>query len=157
MTLKDSLAIVPIVLGLAACDVATYRPNETTGALTGAIVGGVVGDQFGGGSGNKLATGVGVLIGALVGSEVGRSMDEADRLRANSAVQRAYTAPLGEQIVWSNTSTGNSGSVTPIRDGRSASGQYCREYRQTLIIDGRRETGIGVACQQRDGTWRIVG
>ena len=44
MTLKDSLAIVPIVLGLAACDVATYRPNETTGALTGAIVGGVVCD-----------------------------------------------------------------------------------------------------------------
>ena len=156
MILKSSFAILPLVLGISGCDVGTAGSNEVTGALTGAIVGGVVGDQFGGGSGNKFATGVGVLIGALVGSELGRSMDETDRLRANRAVRRAYSAPLGQPITWNNSNTGNSGTVTAIRDGRSRDGLYCREYRQTLFIAGRRETGAGVACLQSDGTWRIT-
>ena len=147
---------VAVLAATLGCTTADYGPRETTGALTGAIVGGVIGDQFGGGQGNKVATGVGVLIGALVGSEIGRSMDEADRLRANQAVIQSYSAPLGQPVYWNNTQTGNSGNVVAVRDGTSGTGQYCREFRQTIYIGGRRETGTGVACRQVDGTWRIV-
>ena len=85
-----------------------------------------------GSAGSREATGV--LTRALIGSGVGRSMDETDRLRPNQAILRSYSSPLGKM----------------------ANGNHCREFRQTITIDRRRETGIGVACLQGDGTWRIV-
>ncbi|WP_227271942.1 RT0821/Lpp0805 family surface protein [Roseobacter weihaiensis] len=144
------------VVSLAGCTPADYGPRETTGGLTGAALGGMLGAQFGRGDGRLAATGAGVLIGTLLGSEIGRSMDDTDRLRANEAVRRAHGAELGETIRWNNPGTGNLGTVTALRDGTSSSGQYCREYRQTISVDGRRGTGTGIACRQPNGTWRLV-
>jgi hypothetical protein len=36
------------------------------------------------------------------------------------------------------------------------SGLPCRTFRTTVVIDGRPETATGTACQEPDGTWRIV-
>jgi len=143
-------------LGLAGCEQGGYGTKQTIGGLGGAALGGLLGAQFGSGTGKLAATGAGVLIGGLVGSEIGRSMDEVDRMRANRAVVRARQAPLGETIAWNSPETGNYGTVTPVRDGRTESGRYCREFRQTITIDGRQREGYGVACRQPDGTWRIV-
>lgn len=35
-------------------------------------------------------------------------------------------------------------------------GAYCREFQQSVLIDGRYQPAYGVACQQPDGDWRIV-
>jgi surface antigen len=83
-------------------------------------------------------------------------MDEVDRMRANEAVVRAHAAPLGEKVTWNNPESGHRGSVTPTRDGYSDSGSYCREFYETVNIGGRTEDAYGVACQQPDGSWRIV-
>ncbi|MGH6988388.1 MAG: hypothetical protein ACREFD_18980 [Stellaceae bacterium] len=32
----------------------------------------------------------------------------------------------------------------------------CREFRSTVIVDGQARVSHGLACQQADGTWRIV-
>ena len=138
-----------------ACVPADYGPRETVGGLAGAALGGYLGSQFGRGDGNLAATGAGVLIGTLMGSEIGRSMYELDRLRANEAIRTAHRAEIGETIRWNNPQSGNSGTVTALRDGRTSSNIYCREYQQTITIDGRRAVGTGVACRQPDGTWRI--
>jgi hypothetical protein len=37
-----------------------------------------------------------------------------------------------------------------------ASNGYCREYQSTQIVGGRPQTMVGTACQQPDGSWRIV-
>nr|WP_299757430.1 RT0821/Lpp0805 family surface protein [uncultured Boseongicola sp.] len=58
---------------------------------------------------------------------------------------------------WNNAQSGNFGTVTLLRDGIAASGRYCREYQQTITVDGRRAIGVGIACLQPDGIWRIVG
>ena len=150
------LVAVTIGLIVAGCAQNDYGPKQTVGGLTGAVLGGVLGAQFGGGKGQLAATGAGVLIGALVGSEVGRSMDQVDRMRANEAVVSARTAPIGETITWNNPQSGNYGSVTPMRDGTAASGEYCREFQQSITVAGRKEQGYGIACRQPDGTWRIV-
>ncbi len=92
----------------------------------------------------------------LIGSEVGRTMDEQDEMRANEAVTEAHQAPLGETIVWNNPDSGHSGTVTPVRDGSTSSGLYCREFQQTITVSGRTETAYGTACRQPDGTWKIV-
>ncbi len=147
-------ATVAVVSGCAEQD--RYGQKQTLGALGGAALGGLLGSQFGSGRGKLVATGAGVLIGALAGSEVGKSLDRADRAYANTAVNQAHAAPLGETIRWNNERSGNYGTVTPVRDGTSTSGQYCREFQQSVTVAGKTQQGYGVACRQPDGSWRIV-
>ena len=131
--------------------------KEKVGGVTGAVVGGILGSKVGGGNGRLFATGIGVLLGTLVGSEVGRSLDKSDMLFAQQANSQAHSSPIGQSISWNNPESGNSGYVTPVRDGSDASGRYCREYEQTIYVGGRQETGTGIACKRNDGTWEIVG
>ena len=130
--------------------------KQQIGTGLGAVVGGLAGSQFGGGKGRLLGTGVGVLAGALVGSSIGASLDRADMQYAEQAQNRAYTAPIGQTISWNNPESGHSGTYTPIRDGRTNTGSYCREYSQTIYVGGQQQTATGQACQNADGTWKIV-
>lgn len=141
-------------LTLAACQDAGNK--ELLGAGGGAILGGLAGAQFGKGKGQLVGVGVGTLLGALAGSEIGRSLDKADMMYAERAQSQAYQAPIGQTITWNNPDSGNSGTFTPVRDGTSNSGRYCREYSQTIYVDGRQQTGYGTACRAPDGSWELV-
>lgn len=152
-TIAVSLMTATLALGGCAQDAGQ---KETGGALVGAALGGLLGSQFGKGDGRLAATAIGTLAGAAIGSSVGRSMDEVDRMKMRQAERTAYSAPLNETIVWNNPDTGNHGSVTPVRDGRTDSGAYCREFQSEIIVGGERETGYGTACRQPDGSWKIV-
>lgn len=153
-------AFIPMAaaaLLLAGCqNLQQSGPKETIGGVTGAVAGGLLGSQVGGGSGRLVATGAGVLLGALAGSEIGQSLDRADKVYARQATQRAHQAPIGETIRWNNPETGHAGTVTPVRDGYSSGGRYCREYQQTVIVGGQEQSAYGQACQQPDGSWEIV-
>lgn len=130
--------------------------KQDMGGIGGAVIGGVLGSNVGGGKGKMVAVGLGTLLGALAGSSIGASLDRADEMYAQRAWQQAHTAPVGETITWTNPESGNRGSYTPQREGRTNDNNTCREYEQTIIIDGQAETGVGVACQNNDGTWKIV-
>ncbi|MDH3474009.1 MAG: RT0821/Lpp0805 family surface protein [Rhodospirillales bacterium] len=154
MKIKTVTAAVVILLFTAACQQA--GPKESVGTLGGAALGGLLGSQFGSGKGQLAATGAGVFLGALIGNQIGRGLDDVDRIKIDQANARAKGAPIGETIAWNNPSTGNSGTVTPVRDGTSASGDYCREFQQTVTVGGSTEQAYGTACRQPDGSWRIV-
>jgi surface antigen len=156
MKIKMLVIAVLIAFTTAACQSGQYGQKQTIGALGGAAAGGLLGAQVGGGKGQLAATAAGVLLGALIGSEIGRSMDEVDRMRAEQAYGQAQTAPVGQTIAWDNPNTGNYGTVTPTREGtRTGTGEYCREFQQTVVIGGRQEDAYGVACRQPDGSWEI--
>jgi len=145
------------LVGVSACDtINSVGMKEKIGGASGAVIGGILGSNVGKGSGQLWATGVGVLLGTLVGSEIGRSLDKADMEYAQRANYEAHSAPIGEEITWNNPESGNSGSVTPTREGTDSDGRYCREYQQTIYVGGRQETGYGIACQQPDGSWEIA-
>jgi surface antigen len=148
--------VLAAVFGLSAC-AEDRQPGtkESIGAVSGAILGGIAGAQFGSGSGQLIATGVGAAVGLLVGAEIGRNLDDVDRMKAQQAQTAATTAPVGETIVWNNPESGNSGSYTPVRDGQSTSGEYCREFQETVTIGGKTETAHGIACRQPDGSWKM--
>ena len=154
MRLKTVGAAVVIVLFATAC--ADTGPKETAGGLGGAALGGLLGAQFGSGRGKLATTGAGVLIGALVGSQIGKGLDDVDKIKADRAINEAHVAPLGETIAWNNPRSGNSGTVTPIRDGTTSSGAYCREFQQTITVGGETKDAYGTACRQPDGSWQIV-
>ncbi len=130
--------------------------NKTTGGtMLGAIGGGLAGAQFGHGSGTVAMAAVGTLLGAFLGHEVGTSLDRADQMAEQNAEQKAYAAPIGHSITWNNPDTGHSGTITPVREGTDASGQYCREFQQHVVIQGQSQAAYVTACRQPDGTWKV--
>ena len=147
--------ILVAALSLAACSETfdSTGNKQMIGAGTGAILGGLVGSKVGKGSGQLVGVGVGTLLGLMAGSEIGKSLDKADMAYAQQAEAKAYHAPIGQSISWNNPESGNYGTITPVRDGRSNDGRYCREYKQAVFIDGKAETVTGRACENRDGTW----
>lgn len=131
--------------------------KQTVGTLGGGVIGGVLGSNVGKGKGQLWATGAGALLGAFAGSEIGKSLDRADQMYHQQAVEKAYSAPLNQTISWNNPQSGHSGSVTPIREGHQAStGNLCRQYKQVIVIDGKSETANGTACQNADGSWTLA-
>lgn len=130
--------------------------KQTAGTVLGGVAGGLAGSRFGGGSGKLVAVGVGTLLGAALGNMAGASLDRADQTYALQAANNAYAAPTGSTVRWDNPESGNCGSYTPVRDGTGASGELCREYQTTIVVQGRTQQGFGTACQQRDGTWRMA-
>jgi surface antigen len=132
--------------------------NKTTGgALVGAGLGGLAGSQLGHGTGKLAATGVGVVLGALLGGSVGSSLDRADLNYAQQTTQRTLeTAPSGQQVAWQNPDSGHAGTVVARPAYQTPTGQYCREFQQTINVGGQRQDGYGTACRQPDGSWRIV-
>ncbi|MGE4312653.1 MAG: RT0821/Lpp0805 family surface protein [Pseudobdellovibrionaceae bacterium] len=152
------LAMTTLLLGACAQDGSSWGAGnkQTIGTAAGAIGGGLLGSQVGGGSGQLWATGAGVLLGALVGSEVGKSLDRADQAYAQQALNQSYSAPIGETVSWTNPESGNYGSYTPVNEGYGqTSGRYCREYKQTIYVDGQAQTAYGTACKNPDGTWQM--
>ncbi len=62
----------------------------------------------------------------------------------------------GQSSGWSNPDSGHRGTVTPTRTYQTAAGRPCREYQQTVTIDGKTERAYGRACRQPDGSWKIA-
>ncbi|MDH5411096.1 MAG: RT0821/Lpp0805 family surface protein [Alphaproteobacteria bacterium] len=154
MLVKKIIPVVAAASILSAC--ADMGPKQSTGTFVGAGAGALIGSGVGHGEGRIMAVAVGTLLGALLGGEIGRSMDRADQLAAEQAYQQARTAPIGQPIAWENPDNGHYGSVTPVREGtHNRTGEYCREFQQTVTIGGRAEDAYGVACRQPDGSWRI--
>jgi len=148
-----------LAAALAGCEAKSADDvftKQNVGMVLGGITGAVIGAQFGKGSGQVAAAAAGTLIGAFVGREIGKSMTRADQAAANQAQVEAQTAPVGQPISWSNPESGNSGTVTPTREGKDATGNECREYRTTVTIGGKQEDAYGTACRQPDGSWRVV-
>ncbi len=153
--MKFKLAAVIMAMSLVtACEGAGGK--ETAGTLLGGAGGALLGAQIGGGSGQVLAAVAGGLAGAFLGNQIGQSLDKADQAYAEQATQQAHNAPIGQTVNWNNPESGNSGTYTPVRDGYDNGGAYCREYQTTVTVGGRVEEAYGTACQQPDGSWKVV-
>lgn len=134
-----------------------FGKEALIGTAIGALLGGVTGNQFGKGSGNDAATVVGALIGGFAGNYLTRQIRCDDRPYAQDTYYDAYQyGSNGRQYEWRNPRSGNYGYVTPTSWYENGRGDDCREFRQTIYVDGRRETATGTACRNANGTWRIV-
>jgi surface antigen len=71
----------------------------------------------------------------------------------NAALEHARH---GETRTWHNPETGHTGAVMPQRTYLSKAGAYCREYQETLTVDGRSETYSSTGCRGADGIWRWI-
>ena len=130
------------------------NPKASGGAALGAAGGGLIGAAAGGGAAG--ITG-GVLLGGLLGGAIGNALDQRDKQMAYQTQQATLeSAKTGQTSTWRNPDSGHYGSYTPTRTYEDAGGQYCREYQEKVVIDGKTSSAYGTACRQPDGSWKIV-
>ncbi len=83
----------------------------------------------------------------LVLSEAGRNM-------MDQATQGALESNKdGESSNWSLEGTSLIGTATPMRTYQDVEGAPCRDYQQTVTLDGRTQAAYGSACRTTEGTW----
>jgi len=159
-TVRSGKFLIPLVaataLLLSGCLGQGQGQKQTGGTLVGAAAGGLLGSQFGGGAGKLAATAIGALAGAYVGNQIGESLDNADKAAMQQSAQYSLeSTKVGAISKWSNPDSGNSGSITPTKTYKASTGEYCREYQQTVTVGGKTEEAFGTACRQPDGAWQV--
>ena len=145
-----------LILALAGCEATGMRmgPGTATGGLGGAAAGGLLGAALGGGS-TSIASGV--LLGGLLGAGVGQMLDQRSRQIQSQTVSRTLeTAQSGTTTSWVNPDNGSRGKVTPLRTFRGQDGNYCREFQQSVVMEGQSQQLTSTACRQPDGSWRTA-
>ena len=156
MTFMRAVLAGVVAFSMTACS-ENAGNKENMGTLLGAGFGALAGSQIGDGKGQLAAVAIGTLGGAYIGHEVGKSLDRADRAAMQQSTQQALeNTPSGQVSEWKNPDSGNYGTVTPQPGFKSAEGRDCREFQQTVTIEGETMTGYGTACRMDDDTWRIV-
>jgi surface antigen len=98
-----------------------------------------------------------VILGGLAGGFLGDYFDQRDREYHASSSYQAYQAQgPGGQTTWTNPDSGNSGMTRIDSTFVNAQGQTCKNFTQTLNVNGQTHLVDGVACQQADGSWQVV-
>lgn len=176
---------LPRIALLALCLAFGAKPaaasdNTLLGTGMGAALGGFLGSTIGKGDGRLAATGAGVFLGGLMGNSVGRSMDRANGAYYGGgygssmayyptypAYQPNYVAPPAApppQVVFVQPEVVDyytprhravmvdEGFVGPQPPKQE---RHCREFTQTIRIDGQPHESYGTACLRPDGTWQI--
>jgi surface antigen len=114
-----------------------------------------------------LALAVGLGSGYLAFDEAGVPADlrthlavAAFRQEADQARNRALEYELsGQTLRWRDPDMRAQVSVTPIRTYRTATGGFCREYREVRTFASHREIEQGLSCRVGNRRWiprRIV-
>ncbi|CCQ73344.1 RT0821/Lpp0805 family surface protein [Magnetospira sp. QH-2] len=78
------------------------------------------------------------------------------RLREQARLQILETMVSGQSGEWYNPDSGNRGTISPVRTYKDKKDRYCREFREQLDVDGRRETLFGVACREKESGWTPI-
>jgi surface antigen len=149
---RAGLLLALMILSLAAC---TTTGGSASGGLGATAAGGLL-----------AANSNGIPPAALEREKVtGRLLEGPyvlllttdDSARAERAAIVAFdSTPSGQTTIWRNPENGHWGTLTPSRTFRDAEGRYCRDYRQTVTIGGQEHQGIGSACRETGGVWRIM-
>ena len=156
-TICTALVCLMILGVLQGCQ--TTASNEEIGTAVGLVVGAVAGAAFGDGGGQLAASFAGALVGAVAGQMIGKRLDEADRLKAQSASMAALSVPTGETVEWESDEKANTGgTATPITETALEEGEECRTVREVVVVDGEEEVLISKYCKDsEDGRWRVTG
>ena len=152
--MKKFLPVSAVVIAL----VAGGCSKEDMGTVVGGAAGALAGAQFGKGTGQLAMMAGGTLLGAFLGNSVGKSLDKADSMYAQRTATNALeSSPSGHASTWKNPDSGHSGTIIPARATQDpTTGQYCREFQQTVNVGGQEQKAYGTACRQPDGSWKII-
>ena len=102
---------------------------------------------------------VALTLGACAGLQGGdpglyQALSDSDVRLASRTMQSALEqAPDGTTRSWVNELTGHRGSLTPTRTYVSESGQFCRDYREELVVGTASGSFSQRACRDDNARW----
>ena len=145
-----------------AMSIAAHRRSRTTGvraALSGRSFAGplLAGRLF---AGMVLA---GLVLAGCQGydydgvADIAGLIDEGDRQAMVKATQSALeNNKVGQSANWTNPESGHLGTVTPTRTFHPEPDRNCRDYQQTVTVEGTTAVAFESACREADGSWKII-
>ena len=163
MKMETVIAVIIATCLMGGC--ANTYTNRDTGTALGALTGGALAYGLAQNSSNKeIWTVLGMGLGAIMGQHVGTQLDERDRLLSAQVFEHTMRnksdvtqgVDVNQVGHWRNPNSGNFGTFTPTKTYRTYTGQYCREFTSVIWIGQTKQQGWGTACQQQDGSWKIV-
>ncbi|MBD3661180.1 MAG: hypothetical protein HUJ11_03175, partial [Arenibacter algicola] len=139
----------------AAPNVVSFQPKRTPGSgrpwgqgfAAAAAVAGLVLGLGGGYTFSETSANKALQLAALSMQQDQSAMDQA----LNKALEVNVS---GNALTWTNPDTGRSAAFTPVRTYQDKSGQFCREYRKDVTVDGDTQSTFGLACRNGDGQWK---
>lgn len=145
------IIVYTIVFGsIAGCDPKSPpKWGQMGGTLLGGATGGYIGSTIGGGRGRVVSTAVGAVLGAALGNFIGSQLDPSEQKEIHDST--VYALDSGESQTW-RSSTKSAKCV--VRPGNTDQ-RGCREYKTTIIIDGKKQEAYGRACKDEFGQWKI--
>src|SRR5262245_9759555 len=150
---RGGLIAVALVLALADCQASGGGPDTAVGRPRSAVAGGRPAGADEGGATRIAAES---RLDGLLGAGIGRALDSRSQVLQADTIERTLEiAPSGAVATWSNPRNGTHGTVRLVRSYRSPTGDYCREFEQSVTIGGRLRQSHETACRQADGTWRM--
>lgn len=155
---RTTVGTALVLLLLAGC-ADEQGAMQALGSGIGAGVGAVLGSQIGSGAGRVIATSAGAAMGSFFGGKAFQKLAEADRKLAYDAQHRALEdTPSGQEVPWRNPDSGNAGRVTAYPAFESDTNAPCRKFTHVVDLMGEGDVtaASGIACRNRDGSWRLV-
>jgi len=149
------LVTVPIIVGCESIEKETGLSKGTqTGVAGGAAAGGLIA-ALAGASPAWIAGSI--ILGAVAGGVIGNQLSKKDKEQYSSSSYDALsTQGKGGTTSWNNPETGNSGSTTINEVFTKADGTKCKRFTTKITAKGKTDTTNGVACQEKDGTWKVT-
>ena len=68
--------------------------------------------------------------------------------------QALESTPSGQTVVWESQNTMAKSELVPVRTLQTKDKQYCREFKEILIIEGEKEVRHGISCREGKAQWK---
>ncbi len=95
------------------------------------------------------------LLGENIITKIGNQLDMEDLKYYHQTSQNALeNGEDGQTKSWVNPNNGHYGTITPTNILKE-SNIFCREYRQTININGKENNSYNTACRDEGGAWSI--
>jgi len=130
------------------------------GALGGGAMAGLACSPLGKGSGTTAIVGACTLLGGIAGLLMGQQYSQQQRVaqayqqapRVPAMRQPAYQQPAYQQPPYESEGELKLGPTF----SNQSTGEYCREFQHRAKVSGKLQQVYGTACQQADGTWKVI-
>ncbi len=138
---------------LTACE---NTRSQDVGDGVASVAGAVAGQIIGFGSGSIITTALRGASRGMLTPDAEQGFGLEDRSRAEAVAERALEkSESGNTLYWRNPDNSAGGSFTPVRTVEDKHG-ICRDFVQSLRIDGSISTSQGRACRNPGGGWTII-
>jgi hypothetical protein len=64
------------------------------------------------------------------------------------------TTPSGQRVLWESPDARAKSELVPVRTLQTKDKQYCREFKEILVIDGEKEVRHGISCREGKAQWK---